>query len=154
MIRSLRKWLRLPANERRRVRRAAAALVRVKLFRRASSIQRRSRAPGGGDRPQNHQTLAGHDLSIARDAAASVERAARGLPFSTSCLDRSAALLDLLRREGLEGDLRIGVRRGLEGVEAHAWVELNGEVLNDSADVHQRYSAFQGTVLPSRLELR
>lgn len=47
------------------------------------------------------------------------------------CLHRSLALLCWLRRQRLPGELRIGVRK--EGIllEAHAWVLVGGEVVND-----------------------
>ncbi len=55
----------------------------------------------------------------------------------------------LLWRRRLDASVRIGVRRisGDGGpIEAHAWVELGGEVLGDRADVGQRYAAFEGDV--------
>jgi hypothetical protein len=31
-------------------------------------------------------------------------------------------------------------------LEAHAWVELGGEVLNDGAEVHQHYARFDAPI--------
>jgi hypothetical protein len=80
-----------------------------------------------------------------------VDRAARFLPGHANCLDRSLCLWWLLQRQGWAPDLRIGVRK-VEGVlEAHAWVEEAGRPLNDFPDVHLRYAAFEGAVLPERI---
>lgn len=59
-----------------------------------------------------------------------------------NCLSRSLALVWLLRRNGHDADLRLGV--SLHGGEfaAHAWVELEGLVLNDRQDVTTRYAPF------------
>jgi len=52
-----------------------------------------------------------------------------------------------LRRQGIDSDIRIGVRRGTFGqVEAHAWIEWNGEVLNDCADIAAQYAPFNGAI--------
>lgn len=67
---------------------------------------------------------------------------AHGLSEGT-CLSRSLTLLDLLEREHLPGVLRIGVRAPGAALEAHAWVECGGIVLNDRPDVDTRFSAFE-----------
>jgi hypothetical protein len=54
----------------------------------------------------------------------------------------------LLRRRGIAGDLRIGVRKEAGRFEAHAWVELGGRVLNDNEDVGERFAAFGRAILP------
>ncbi|MEH6604228.1 MAG: lasso peptide biosynthesis B2 protein [Pseudomonadales bacterium] len=66
-------------------------------------------------------------------------------PYRTTCLRRSLALLRYLRAHGLEGELRVGLPIGeavSSTVEAHAWIELDGVVLNDRADVVQHYASF------------
>jgi len=57
-----------------------------------------------------------------------------------NCLSRSLALLWLLRRHGHDADLRLGVSLDGGTFAAHAWVELEGRVLNDSQDVTTRYA--------------
>ena len=65
----------------------------------------------------------------------------------STCLSYSLVLWRLLRRQGIDSDVRIGVRRGMSGeVEAHAWIEWNGEVLNDCADVATHYVPFAGAI--------
>ena len=79
---------------------------------------------------------------------ADLVRAARNCHIVRStCLSYSLVLWRLLRRQGIDSDVRIGVRRGMSGeVEAHAWIEWNGEVLNDCADVATHYVPFSGAI--------
>jgi transglutaminase-like putative cysteine protease len=78
-----------------------------------------------------------------RRAAQMVAVACRRHPLRSSCLPRTIVLWSLLRRRGIDADVRIGVRCDTEGaVKAHAWLEWNGEVLNDAADIARRYVPF------------
>ena len=47
------------------------------------------------------------------------------------CLHQSLALHLWLRGEGSSSELRIGVRKQSQTLQAHAWAELNGAVVND-----------------------
>lgn len=87
-------------------------------------------------------------IRAARAAATlrALERAAGCGPSRPSCLPRSLTLWWLLRRQGLPAELRIGVRREGDRLEAHAWVEQDGVVLGDHADVHDRFHAFVGSI--------
>ena len=52
----------------------------------------------------------------------------------------------MLRQRGVESDLRIGVRL-IEGrLEAHAWIEVDGQPLNESAAVTDQFAPFEGHV--------
>jgi hypothetical protein len=50
----------------------------------------------------------------------------------TLCLQRSAVATRLLRRRGVAADLMIGCR--LPPLQAHAWVEVAGNVVSDDQD--------------------
>jgi hypothetical protein len=63
----------------------------------------------------------------ARMVARAVKRAAIHGPCRGTCLAEALVVWSLLRRHGIEGDLQIGVRRCERGVEAHAWVAVQGE---------------------------
>jgi hypothetical protein len=89
----------------------------------------------------------GAALARARRLHRVVEIAARHGVARGTCLSRSLTLLELLRREGVSGELRIGVREPGATFEAHAWVEHRGVVLNDDESVRRRYAAF-GTLAP------
>jgi hypothetical protein len=67
-----------------------------------------------------------------------------------NCLTRSLCLWWLLRRRGVETDLRIGVRLADGALEAHAWVEDAGIPINDRPDVSADFAPFAEPVSPSR----
>jgi Transglutaminase-like superfamily len=63
--------------------------------------------------------------------------------FRANCLEQSLTLWWLLRRRGFEAELRIGARKKGETFEAHAWVELEGAVLNDDEGVAGEFARFE-----------
>lgn len=63
-----------------------------------------------------------------------------------NCLKKSLVLWALLRHQGIDSELRIGIRRDGGPFEAHAWIEYQGYVLNDSSDVHQRFAMFDQAI--------
>ncbi|HEV2489393.1 MAG TPA: lasso peptide biosynthesis B2 protein [Candidatus Acidoferrales bacterium] len=82
-------------------------------------------------------------LNEARATARMLDAASRYGVVRGNCLSQSVALLWLLRRRGLPGELRIGARRIGSELEAHAWVELRGEIVNDAEDVRESYATFR-----------
>ncbi len=73
------------------------------------------------------------DLARARRYARAVGLVSRVGIVGRKCLARSLALHALLGREHLPSQLRVGVRKRGSALEAHAWVELGGQVLGDPA---------------------
>jgi hypothetical protein len=65
-----------------------------------------------------------------------------GLTRST-CLEESLALWYLLGRQNISSRIRIGVRKQAGKFEAHAWVEYEGEALNQSEELHRHYAPFE-----------
>jgi hypothetical protein len=113
----------------------ATSLKTVGLQRTQSWLTRNSLGPMV---PPTKQTRAN-----VRRTAQMVAVACRRHPLRSNCLPRTIVLWSLLRRRGIDADVRIGVRRDTEGaVKAHAWLEWNGEVLNDAADVATQYPPF------------
>jgi len=77
-----------------------------------------------------------------------VQAAASRIPWKITCLVRSTALWYMLRRKGIGSEIRIGVNQ-LEGeFHAHAWVEIDGIVINDRDDIHSQYAAFEHITMP------
>lgn len=72
-----------------------------------------------------------------------VRAAARRSVIRTSCLEESLVLWFLLQREGIAADLRIGARKVAGQFDAHAWVECDGEALNQVEEVHRHYAVFE-----------
>ena len=85
--------------------------------------------------------VARDQLQEALKIAHAVDVAAVHGLYKASCLRRSLVLCRLLRRRGIDCDLRIGADLSEGELLAHAWVEHAGVVLNDSDDVADRYTA-------------
>ena len=75
-----------------------------------------------------------------------VESAAR--VWHANCLRRSVTLWWMMRRRGLDPQLRIGVRSTDQTPAFHAWLELDGRVLNDADDVAAHYTPFDRSATP------
>ncbi|BCX87755.1 hypothetical protein MIN45_P0122 [Methylomarinovum tepidoasis] len=59
--------------------------------------------------------------------------------YRPTCLPRSIALHHFLKRHGHPAVLRIGVRKEKKGIKAHAWVEVDGRIVDDDPLNTQRY---------------
>lgn len=59
-----------------------------------------------------------------------------------TCLVESMALWYLLQRQGIPVILRMGVHKLPDRFEAHAWVEYEGEALNQTEELHRHYAVF------------
>jgi hypothetical protein len=53
------------------------------------------------------------------------------------CLQRSSVVVTLLRRHGIQAEMVIGAQR--LPLKAHAWVEVDGRVVNDKPEVQTDY---------------
>lgn len=98
-----------------------------------------------------------HDARTLRDIKALgdlVNIAARHTPFPVTCLTRSLLLQWLLRRRGVDSQLRIGVRLTQGALDAHAWVECDGVPVNDKPDVASQFAPFGDSVPASALNTR
>jgi transglutaminase superfamily protein len=78
----------------------------------------------------------------ARQTTLLVQAASRRAFPRATCLHRSLTLWSLLRVQGVDTRLLLGARKSLNQFEAHAWIEYEGLVLNDTGDVRQRFAAF------------
>lgn len=96
----------------------------------------------------NHRISAmadGTDRSIRLGRMVNIA-ATRGL-YRASCLCRSLVLLKAMQREGLQGELKIGIGKEPRGghpaiLNAHAWVEHGGLVINDAEGVASAHVLF------------
>jgi hypothetical protein len=87
-------------------------------------------------------------ITVAQAQGRFVQVAARHGLYRPTCLPQSLALWWLLRCHGIETDLRVGVKPAANGLEAHAWVELQGQPLNDDLDVHRHFRPFGRAITP------
>lgn len=72
-----------------------------------------------------------------------VNAAADHGPVKANCLPRSMAIWWLLRRRGVDCELRLGVKPRDDAIQAHAWVESQNQVLNDDPGIAQQFSPFE-----------
>jgi hypothetical protein len=77
-------------------------------------------------------------LEALAEAVAQVSRS----PYHANCLTHSVFLWFVMQRRDMDCAVRIGLSRRSALLEAHAWVELNGIVINDDADIADYYMVF------------
>ena len=82
-------------------------------------------------------------LQRARDIARLVTIAAQRGLYKATCLRRSILVWWFLRKENIPSKICFGVRMLNQKLEAHAWVEYQGFVVNDSANVREDYQILQ-----------
>lgn len=94
----------------------------------------------------NHRTTTADvitaDVITAQEIARIVNLAAAYGIYRAVCLPRSITLWWMLGRRGIASELRIGVRKEAAIFTAHAWLECQGIILNDSAEVSTDFAAF------------
>ena len=123
------------------VRRARRTVARTPL---GSLVQ--SNAP---NRPVDETTsLPAAERLVAERWGTAVDRALRWTPGDSACLVRASALRDLVIGRGLpRAVIRIGVRRGTTGFEAHAWVEQDGSSIAEPAIFQGAFASIEGVTL-------
>ena len=92
-------------------------------------------------------------LGRGRDIARMVTIAAQHGLYKATCLRRSLLAWWFLRREDIQSEVCFGVRMIDHQLEAHAWVEYRGVVVNDSVDVHKYYQTLNDVFPPTKLGL-
>ena len=90
------------------------------------------------DWPISNSKNGTNDREIIASISAAVDRATTYYPRHALCLQRSAVATCLLRRQGVPAEMVIGCRK--MPFHSHAWVEVDGEVVNDKKKVPQFYS--------------
>lgn len=105
-------------------------------FKRSHAFMARRSRPRGAPLPTAQAAEA-----RARSAARVVAIAAGRGPVRATCLRRSLLLWWLLKREGIETVVRVGVNRESGTLNAHAWVEYLGRPVNDADDIALRFPA-------------
>lgn len=139
-MQGLRQFRALPGSERRLLillmvlQPAISVALRLRGYRRTQHwLERRSQ----------HLTphaASARELAAAERVATLAGIAGRRGPVAASCLRQSLAVLWVLRRRGLQPDIKFGVDRIGASPDMHAWVELEGVPL---AQPRMRHAAFQ-----------
>ena len=91
--------------------------------------------PSRNSLPDSQASDRAHALGTA------IRRAAKYGLFRPACLVRAIALRHMLGAAGIRGAvIRVGVKQAEEGMVAHAWVELDGDVIGDSVAHVREYA--------------
>jgi len=88
----------------------------------------------------------GGDVAELERLALAVDIAARHSPGEVACLPRALTLYRLARGAGAPATLRFGVLRPGDRLLAHAWVEIEGEVLGDRPDIGEGFAPLEPAV--------
>jgi hypothetical protein len=83
-------------------------------------------------------------LAVVRSAVRLQSIVNRTTHSGGTCLVRSLTLRGILKRRGLDAQLRIGVRKSAAAMEGHAWLEISGAPINEDPAVTSTYVVFAG----------
>ena len=145
-MRKVRRFLELSASEKALFVTLLFGFPLVRAGLRLLGLRRLQALFGGGVPEKGEAVDAAADLEEAERLNYVLQAVVANGFLSPTCLERSLVLIWLLKRKGIEGDLHIGVRPSDDGVDAHAWVEYGGAVINDSDCVRENYAAFHNPV--------
>jgi hypothetical protein len=101
----------------------------------------KSAAFGGAKAGRNNS-----DRAAATRIALAVESASRQLPWRTMCIQKSMALQWMLRLGGFPSLLHFGIGPDNDGLSAHLWVSLDGDILigEEAVARHAQVATFPG----------
>lgn len=82
----------------------------------------------------------GHTPHAVERICAAVNYACMWYPKQALCLQRSFVTTYLLRKRGVDAQLVLGAQK--LPFQAHAWVEVNGQAVNERSDVQATYAVW------------
>ncbi len=132
------KWRRLSRDERRTFMLALVMVPAMHVIVRVIGFNQLQQRIANTAPPAGHAS--GDTARSLRTCVVSINRVKRFSILRGNCLSQSFALIWLLRRRGIDPTLRLGARLTESKFDAHAWVEYDGRVLNDTQDVHTRFT--------------
>jgi hypothetical protein len=141
-IRRLWRYLRLNPQQRRDVR---CALLLIPVVVVGLHIAGYAQVLSALDRTslRRRPSTSTAPVDDARAVAAMVSTASRLGVVPSKCLDRSLVTWWILRRRGIPAVVRLGASSDpAQLMTFHAWVECEGEVVNDRSDVLARFVPF------------
>jgi len=146
MLKSLRRFSALEPPAQRLFLRALVMLPAVSLRLKLRGFQSTQAALQKTLSPATAPNESGIPDKRAALTARMVNAADRHGLIHSTCLAKSLTLWWLLGRQGIASQLRIGIRKDKDKLEAHAWVEREGIALNEPEEHHRHYAAFDASV--------
>jgi hypothetical protein len=148
MLRKLKQFVLFPAADRRLLLQIAALVPFVEFGLKAFGFNRIFNLI-------HRLTMRPPQAEINREEANKYARlmflSYRNSPLGGKCLARSLILWGMLRRKGMETDLRFGMKKKDGKLLAHAWVEYRGERLEPTGEHNQNYVPFAKPILPKTI---
>ena len=139
----IRGWLALGGAQRVRLIAMVLALPLIEAALRLFDYQQTQRWLERHSRHAGSRRASPSDLSAAQDLANLASIAGRHGVIKATCLRQSLLLYWLLRRRGLDPQLKLGVRKQDGIFDAHAWVELEGVALAQTDRAHHPFEIKQ-----------
>lgn len=128
----LRKFLELPAADRRLLASAMMSVIKARLTVTFVPI-RKIMLPVT---PETDAMI--DDANVARISWA-VETAGRHVPTGKNCLVRAIAGREMLARRGISSQIRLGIAKGSpEKLDGHAWLECGDRIITGEGE-HRNY---------------
>ena len=103
-----------------------AAVLTVSFKRLSKSLQHNPEAPP-------HEPLNSDQLAAAQAIGWAVVTAARYTPWDSNCLAQALAAQRMLSRRHIAGMFFLGIRKGEQELEAHAWLVCDEHILTGEA---------------------
>jgi hypothetical protein len=142
MMKRWRRFRRLSGFERGIVLESAAGMLIAWLAARLLGGRMCRAAFEKGAAARNAKSAEADALAVAQRIAHLQAVTAANLFFRTSCLEQSLVLCRMLRGRAMNADVRIGARKEANRFEAHAWVELDGTVIDGGGAEHLHFVPF------------
>lgn len=140
MTGALRRWRELDGGQRRQLMWMMLALPVVDANLRIAGYVRTRRWLERMSRNEAPHRASPTEMDASISATRIAAIAGRRGPVAATCLRQSLLLFWLLRRRGLAPELKLGVLKQDGAVDAHAWVELEGQSLDPQPIAHQAFS--------------
>jgi hypothetical protein len=100
----------------------------------------------GWTRPAREQEIPAIQVEkIIRRSSDFVDLAARHHLYPMTCLRRSLVKQYLLSQQGVNTDLHIGVRRDQDKLDAHAWLEYQGQPIGEKDPPAVKYTPLKSS---------
>lgn len=119
---------------------AATELVMMKVMVKCVAPARYASLLGGGECWPKERI----SNQVIKDSIWAIESVGRYAPPFINCLPRALALQRMLKRRGVRGTIRFGVKRENDKVKAHAWLVLDEIVLVGRIPDLDSYAPFPG----------
>lgn len=139
------RWQRLSRQDRLQILRFSGLIPAAALSLRVFGYHRTLRILAWHLRPAQQTSI-----EEQRTGVQALRRASRYAPYRGNCLSQSLALWWVLRRARCRAEICFGAAMNEGTLMAHAWVESQGLVLNDSPDIGNQFARFLSSASPGQ----